>query len=114
VVTEIRVPAAAGVKSLYDEVREKAAFDWPLVATAIALRLEGRTVREARVVLGGVAPIPWRSATAEKALAGKTLDEATAAAAGRAATVGAAPLSDNGYKVGLVQTLVRRTLLALV
>lgn len=111
--TEIRVPAAAGVRSVYDEVRERAAFDWPLVAVAAALKLEGGTVLEARIVLGAVAPIPWRSAKAEQALTGKPLDEATAAAAARVATVGAAPLSDNGYKVGLVQTLVRRTLLSL-
>jgi xanthine dehydrogenase YagS FAD-binding subunit len=64
-------------------------------------------------VLGAVAPVPWRSQRAEQALVGKKLDEQSAAAAARAATVGAAPLSDNGYKVGLVQTLVRRTLLSL-
>ena len=64
-------------------------------------------------MLGAVAPFPWRSAKAEQALQGKALDQAAAAAAASAATFGAAPLSDNGYKVGLVQTLVRRTLLAL-
>ena len=111
--TEIRVPAAASVKSAYDEVRERQAFDWPLVSVAAALKLEGGAIREARVVLGAVAPIPWRSKKAEEALVGKTLDEAAATAAARGAIVGAAPLSDNGYKVGLVQTLVRRTLLAL-
>jgi len=111
--TEIRVPAAVGVRSVYDEVRERAAFDWPLVSLAAALRLEAGTVREARLVLGAVAPVPWRSAKAEQAIVGKRLDDASAAAAARAATLGASPLSDNGYKVGLVQTLVRRTLLAM-
>ena len=113
VLTGIRVPSAAGTKSAYLEVRERAAFDWPLVSAAIALKAEGGVVREARVVLGAVAPIPWRSTRTEQALVGKPLDEATIAAAARAATVGAQPLSDNGYKVGLVQTLVRRTLTAL-
>jgi xanthine dehydrogenase YagS FAD-binding subunit len=113
VLTEIRVPAAAGTRSLYDEVRERAAFDWPLVSVAAVVRQEGGRVAEARVVLGAVAPIPWRSARAEQALVGKPLDEAAATAAASAATFGAVPLSDNGYKVGLVQTLVRRTLLAL-
>jgi xanthine dehydrogenase YagS FAD-binding subunit len=113
ILTEIRVPPAAGVRSAYDEVRERAAFDWPLVAVTAALKLDGGTVREARVVLGAVAPWPWRSSKAEQALVGKPLDEASVTAAARAATVGAAPLSDNGYKVGLVQTLVRRTLLSL-
>jgi xanthine dehydrogenase YagS FAD-binding subunit len=113
VLTEIRVPAAGGARSAYDEVREKTAFDWPLVATAVVVRQEAGVVREARVVLGAVAPVPWRSPRAEQALLGKKLDESSAAAAARAATVGAAPLSDNGYKVALVQTLVRRTLLSL-
>ena len=113
VLTEIRVPSAAGWRSAYDEIQERADFDWPLVSIAAAVKNEGGTVRDARVVLGAVAPIPWRSARAEQALSGKALDEAAATAAARAAVVGAAPMSDNGYKVGLVQTLVRRTLLSL-
>jgi xanthine dehydrogenase YagS FAD-binding subunit len=110
--TEIRVPPAGAARSAYDEVRERAAFDWPLVSVAAAVRLEGGSVAEARIVLGAVAPIPWRSTRAEQALIGKALNEASARAAAQAAVVGAAPLSDNGYKVGLVQTLVRRTLLS--
>jgi xanthine dehydrogenase YagS FAD-binding subunit len=113
ILTEIRVPAAAGVRSVYQDVRERAAFDWPLVSAAVALKVEGGVVREARVVLGAVAPVPWRSAKAEQALVGKPLEEATAAAAARAAVFGATPLSDNGYKVGLVQTLVRRALMSI-
>ena len=113
VLTEIRVPTAAGIVSTFEAIRERAAFDWPLVAAAAALKLEAKVVKEARIVLGAVAPIPWRSKRAEDALVGKTLDEAAALAAARGAIVGAAPLSDNGYKVSLVQTLLRRTLLAL-
>ena len=70
-------------------------------------------MREARVVLGQVATIPWRSAAAEKALVGKRLDAAAAEAAGKAAVEGAAPMSDNGYKVELVTTLVRRIVASL-
>lgn len=113
VLTEIRVPSAAGMVSSFEAIRERAAFDWPLVALAAVLKLENKVVKEARLVLGAVAPIPWRSKKAEDALVGKTLDEAAAQLAARGAIVGAAPLSDNGYKVGLVQTLVRRTLLSL-
>jgi xanthine dehydrogenase YagS FAD-binding subunit len=109
ILTEVRVPAAAG-RSIYDDVRERQAFDWPLVSMAAWVRLEDGLVKDARVVLGAVAPIPWRSNRAEAALMGKPLNEATLQEAARAAIVGAAPLSDNGYKVGLVQTLVRRTL----
>jgi len=113
ILMEIRVPSAAGTRSTYQDVRERAAFDWPLVSAAVALKSDGGVVREARVVLGAVAPVPWRSAKAEQALAGKPLDEAAAAAAARAAIFGAVPLSENGYKVGLVQTLVRRTLMSI-
>lgn len=110
---ELRVPAAAGLLSTFTAIRERAAFDWPLVAVAAALRLEAGSVKDARIVLGAVAPIPWRSTRAEQALVGQTLNEAAATAAARAAIIGASPLSDNGYKVSLVQTLVRRTLVGL-
>jgi len=110
---EIRVPSQSGWKSAYYEVRERAAFDWPLVSAAIALKTSGGVVREARVVLGQVATIPWRSAAAEKALVGSPLNAQTAEAAGRAAVEGAQPMSDNGYKVDLTATLVRRTVASL-
>jgi xanthine dehydrogenase YagS FAD-binding subunit len=113
VLREIRVPSFSGWKSAYYEVRERAAFDWPLVSAAIALKLSGGTIREARVVLGQVAPIPWRAAAAEAALVGQRLDARSAEAAGKAAVEGAQPMSDNGYKVDLTATLVRRTVTSL-
>ena len=110
---EIRVPATKGWKSAYYEVRERAAFDWPLASAAIALKVEGGVVKDARVVLGQVATIPWRATAAEKALVGKPLGAPSAEAAGKAAVEGAEPMSDNGYKVDLVTTLVRRTVASL-
>jgi xanthine dehydrogenase YagS FAD-binding subunit len=110
---EIRVPPAKGWRSAYYEVRERAAFDWPLVSAAIAIKAEGGLVKDARVVLGQVAPIPWRSAAAEKALVGKPVGAASAEAAGKAAVEGAEPMTENGYKVDLVTTLVRRTVATL-
>jgi xanthine dehydrogenase YagS FAD-binding subunit len=110
---EIQAPAASGTTSTYADVRERASFDWPLVSVAVTLKMEADTVSGARVVLGAVAPIPWRSPRAEAALVGKKLGPESAAAAADAAILGAEPLEDNGYKVGLVQTLVRRTLLSL-
>lgn len=113
VLTEIKVPSATGLVSSFQSFRERAAFDWPLVDVAAVLRLENKVVKDARIVLGAVAPIPWRSKKAEDAILGKTLDDVAVLAAARGAIVGAAPLSDNGYKVSLVQTLLRRTLLSL-
>lgn len=112
ILTEISIPAGAEQwRSATYEVREKIALDWPLATASVALKMDGGTIREARVVLGHVAPTPWRSRAAEQALEGKSLDESTAAAAGEAATQGAKPLSDNSYKVQLVRVAVKRALL---
>jgi len=113
ILTSIHVPAAAGVRSVYASVKEKAAFDWPLVSAAVALRVDGGTVRHIRIVLGAVAPVPLRSAAAEQALVGRRLDDVVVDAAADAAVVGANPLSGNGYKVELLKILVRRTLKSL-
>jgi xanthine dehydrogenase YagS FAD-binding subunit len=112
ILTETSIPAGAREwRNATYEVREKQALDWPLTTASVALKMEGGTISAARVVLGQVAPTPWRSREAERALEGKSLDESTAAAAGEAATRGAQPLSDNGYKVQLVRVAVKRALL---
>ena len=71
-------------------------------------------VRDARVVMGGVAPIPWRARKAEEFLLGKKLDDAVAQKAGEIALEGAKPLKDNIYKVKLAQDLIQRGWLASV
>jgi xanthine dehydrogenase YagS FAD-binding subunit len=112
ILTEISIPAGAREwRNATYEVREKQALDWPLATASVALKMEGNKVSAARVVLGHVAPTPWRSQAAEQALEGKELSESTAAAAGEAAVQGAKPLSDNGYKVQLVRVAVKRALL---
>ena len=73
--------------------------------------MNGTTVQSARVVMGAVAPIPWRSPAAEQALAGKTITEETAAAAAEAALQGARPLSENAYKIQVAKTAVKRAIL---
>ena len=113
VLTKVTIPAAKGKSASY-EARHKQAQDWPLVLASVNLAMDGDNVSAAKVVLYGVAPIPWRSAAAEKAITGKRVSIETAAAAGEAATEGAAPLSMNGYKVPLVKTVVKRALLAAV
>jgi xanthine dehydrogenase YagS FAD-binding subunit len=110
---EIRVPSTKGRRSTYLEVRERAAFDWPLAAVAAVVEPGGHSVKSARIVLGAVATIPWRSKKAEEALVGKPLGAASAEAAASAAVEGAEPMTDNGYKVDLVKTLVRRVVTSL-
>ena len=91
----------------------RASWDFALAGVALAWRGTRDRIEAARVVLSGVAPIPWRAAEAEKAIVGQTLDAAVAAAAGAAAVKGASPLSDNGYKVPLARGVVEETLTTL-
>jgi xanthine dehydrogenase YagS FAD-binding subunit len=107
---EIIVPPAKGMKSATYEVRQKEALDWPLAAAAVALKVNGKTVQEARVVLGHVAPIPWRCPEAEKALTGQSGGESAAEAA-KVALRDAKPLSQNGYKVQLARVALKRAVL---
>jgi xanthine dehydrogenase YagS FAD-binding subunit len=109
VVTQIVVPKTAARSATY-EVRQHEAMDWPLAAAAVALEMDGDTVKSARVVLGHVAPTPFEAAGAAAALAGKKLDDAALAAAGDAAVAGARPLSHNAYKVQLARVATRRAL----
>jgi xanthine dehydrogenase YagS FAD-binding subunit len=108
---EILIPPAKGMKNATYEVRQKEALDWPIVAAAVGLKMKGKTVESARVVMGHVAPVPWRSPEAEKVLAGKVVGEETAIQAGKAAVAGATPLSKNGYKVKLAQVAVKRAIM---
>jgi xanthine dehydrogenase YagS FAD-binding subunit len=115
IVTEIQVPyPKPGSKGFYHKVRERLAWDHAIVAVATVVQSSGGMVRDARVVMGGVAPIPWRAPKAEEFLRGKKLDEAAAQKAGEIALEGARPLKDNVYKVKLAQDLIQRGLLASV
>jgi xanthine dehydrogenase YagS FAD-binding subunit len=93
------------------EIRQKAAFDWPMALASVALWMDGRTVKKANIVLGAVAPVPWVSEEAAAALVGKELNEQSADAAGAAAVSIAKPLSKNAYKVQLTRVAVKRALL---
>ncbi|MDT8069979.1 MAG: FAD binding domain-containing protein [Terriglobia bacterium] len=111
VVTEVVIPSVEGIKSGYYEVRQKEAFDWPLAVAAVALTMNGDTVKSARVVMGQVAPIPWVSKEAADALVGKPLNEETAMAAANASVAQAKSLGRNKYKITLAKVAVKRALL---
>ena len=111
VLTHVILPAPGNVKTGHYEVRYKASHDWPLAFSTVILAMNGNTIQSARVVLGAVAPVPWRSEDAERALAGKPLNEQTAAEAADAAVRAAQPLNRNGYKVQIARTAVRRAIL---
>ena len=111
-VTEIVIPSAKGAKNATYEVRHREAIDWPLATASVVLTMKGSSVVSAAIVMGHVAPTPWRSAAAEQAIAGKSVTAATAEAAGAAAVADAKPLSQNAYKVQLAKVAVKRALLA--
>jgi len=105
------LPAPGAVKSGHYEVRFKESHDWPIAFATVLLTMSGQTVSGARVVMGAVAPVPWRSEAAEAALVGKTITEETAAAAAAAALRDARPLSQNAYKIQVAKTAVKRAIL---
>ncbi len=110
-VLAVRVPAAKDGKSGSYEVRQKLAIDWPLVQASVAFENDGGKAKNAKVALGHVAPTPILSTEAAAAVEGKEITDATAAAAGEAATRGATPLAQNAYKVRLLAVAVKRALL---
>jgi xanthine dehydrogenase YagS FAD-binding subunit len=109
--THVILPPPGSVKHGHYEVRYKASHDWPIAFATVLLTMNGSTVQGARVVMGAVAPVPWRSQAAEQALAGKTITPETAAAAADAALRGAAPLSQNAYKIQVAKAAVERAIL---
>ena len=111
IITEILVPPAGGSRSATYEVRQKEALDWPLVSASVSLKMSGKKVTSARVVLSHVAPMPWLAPDAEKLLVGKTISDQVALEAGTAAVTGAKRLSQNGYKIQLARIAVKRAIL---
>ncbi len=112
IVTQVQVPASPlAARSTYLKFKERDSMDFAIAAVAAAVDLaENKTVRRARLVLGGVGTIPWHAPAAEEFLAGKLLSEAVVAQAAQIALQGAKPMEQNAYKIPLTQALVRRAL----
>jgi xanthine dehydrogenase YagS FAD-binding subunit len=111
-ITGITVPAQpANLKTAYTKQVAKQSFDWPLVDVAVALAIEGRTCKQATIVLGAVAPTPRRAVEAEKALVGSAVDIMAAGKAARAAIASATPLAHNDHKVPILEAVLARTIM---
>jgi xanthine dehydrogenase YagS FAD-binding subunit len=104
-------PSTFAPHSYYLKVRDRASYAFALVAVAAALELDRGTIRQAHVVLGGVAHKPWRSPEAEAALSGRPASEASFRQAAEAALKDAKPLAHNAYKVELGKRAIVRALL---
>jgi xanthine dehydrogenase YagS FAD-binding subunit len=110
-ITAVQLPwSGLAAHSTYRKVRDRSSYAFALVSVAAALELDGDTIGDARVALGGVAPKPWRAWRAEEALRGGPATEANFLAAADAELADARPLAGNGFKV----ELARRTLVAVL
>lgn len=106
-------PAPASRRSTYVKLLDRESWTHAIASAAVALDMDGDISRRARVVLGGVAPVPWDRPRAAAELEGRRITGEVAAAAADVAVEDARPLAKNGYKVPLTRGLVRRTVLAL-
>jgi len=112
IITQIIIPAPpVGTTSVYIKQGEKESFDWPIADVAVVLERDGDVCRKASILLGAAAPVPKRAIEAEKALTGQKIDEALARSAAHAAMTGATPLAQNGYKIPVFETIIRRAIL---
>ncbi|MDB4890286.1 MAG: molybdopterin dehydrogenase, FAD-binding [Gemmatimonadetes bacterium] len=108
-ITAVDIPALAyGQRSHYRKVRDRASYAFALASAAVALDVQGGTVRNARIALGGIATKPWRSMDAEHHLVGKHPTADVFRAAADIALAGAVPRGENAFKIELAKrTLVR-------
>ena len=111
IVTGITIPAPAGKNATY-EVRYREAVDWPVATASVVLKMKGTSVESASIVMGHVAPTPWRASQAEQMLVGKKVDATVAEEAGKAAVANATALSGNAHKIQLAKVAVKRAILA--
>jgi len=110
IVTMIELPPASTNAATY-VIKHKQSHDWPIVMASAVLDMDGGTARAASIVMGAVAPIPWRSEAAERSITGQVVSVASAEAAAEAAVADAEPLDHNAYKVRLARTAVKRAIL---
>jgi xanthine dehydrogenase YagS FAD-binding subunit len=103
-------PVVAGVRSQYLKLRDRAAYEFALASAAILVKVNGSRIEHARVALGGVGTVPWRSPEAERALHGQPASAATFRKAAEAALRDARPQSENGFKVELSKRCIVRAL----
>lgn len=113
-VTEIRIPVPKpNTTQVFLKNRPREAVDFAVASVAVMMEKTGDLCDDARIILGAVAPVPYRSYLAEAAIKNQKLDESMAIKAADAALEGAKPLSQNSYKIEIAKTLVKRALLSL-
>ncbi len=110
IITKIHIPEPVDNRQVFMKHRVRGAIDFAIVSTAVVCTLTKQTCSAVRIVLGAVAPGPYRATQAEEVLLGKTLDDKIIDDAAKAAVAEAVPLSQNAYKIPLASALVKRAL----
>ncbi len=111
IITEIRLPKFNNARSAYEKAMDRAAFTFALASAAVRLDFDGERIADARLVVGGVAPIPWREKMAETVLRGQILTDSLAQNAADQVLLHARTLTHNAYKVRLARALVKRAIM---
>ncbi len=115
ILTEISVPPPpANFKSTFIKVTQRGVYDFAIVSIAVAAQIDGGVWKDGRVVLGGVAPTPYRATAAEDALRGQKIDDNVVRDAAEKTLVKARPMSQNAYKVDIAKNLIARAVMGLV
>ena len=110
-VTAVRFRVPEGYTTAYDKFRVREAVDFAIVSLAYAYRMKDGLIEDARIVLGGVAPVPMERKKVEAFLAGRQPDEALAEAAAELAVEGTAAMANNSYKIQEVRALIKKMIL---
>jgi xanthine dehydrogenase YagS FAD-binding subunit len=111
IVTAVELPAAGFAKNYtYLKIRDRLSYAFALVSVAAALELDGDTVKEARLALGGVAHKPWRDLNVEAALRGQTAGRAAFAHAAEQVVRDAKGFAHNAFKIDLARRAIIRAL----
>lgn len=110
-VTEIHIPRICSMsKGRYLKFSLRK-MDFAIASVAVMMNIENEYCEDAKIVLGGVAPIPWRATETESILVGKKVTEEVAERASKESVCGASPLTLNYYKIHLTQSLVKRAII---
>ena len=113
IITEVFIPEQPpNTRGSFLKSRLRGTWDFALSSVAARLQITNGSYDDAKIILGGVAPFPFRVPLAEDALRGKRVDEEVISLAAAVAVKRAHPLAQNGYKVPLTQNLVKRALMS--
>ncbi len=115
ILKEVKIPPPKNeCKSTYVKLKERGTWDFALVSAAVKGTISGGIFKDIKIVLGGVAPVPWRLEKAEKSIRGKKATENLLRQAAREALKDASPMTENGYKKELAEAVICRSAMSLV